>query len=854
MPWNRLHINGIVDNSSTSTAAPGWARRENTDVTQLAEEVEKLEKTMKALPSDPSDIVTKNADQKLTHKILEEPMISSIQNYTYTGTHANVIARLELPLKSGTLATLDDCGGGIDVSTLVDLDSTQTISNKLLDSTCKVSDNSLLSSNGQVIEFPNGGTLATTANVTAAINALDLSQYATKTGNETLQNKTLDASTTTLNAPTIKYSNGSGQTITNSLPNKSGTLATLDDCGGGTPPDLSNYVDLTSQQTVSNKMFDASCGLTDNTLIVNENTRVVFPEQGQLTNVNMVEGLISDSINALDLSAYATKTGQERLTNKTFDSDTCKFSTATIQHWGNAGEIINTLPSRNGQLATIEDIGGGGDTSNFVDLDSAQRITNKQLTGYCQLYHGSLLGINRQPIYFPDEGYIATKPDITAAINAIDFTPYATKTGEETLQNKTFDTTTTKFDGGYITYKNNRGFTISNNFPGKGGTLATLDDIGGGGDMSNYVDLTSEQTMSNKTLNADTCKLSNGIIKYVNNGTTITNTLPNKSGVLATLDDCGGGGDLSNYVDLTSQQELSHKMLDASCGLSDNTLVVNGAGGSSSRVLFPDQGYLTNVDMVENLIAENNNTLNLNQYATKTGEETLTNKTFNGDNCKIAGASIKHVSNNATITNTLPSKNGVLATLDDIGGGGDTSNFVDLTSEQTVSNKTFTSCGLGSNTFQYKVSGTGGSRTITCTLPYDTEGSGTTTLFDASSVQDIRNKYILTNSCVFKGDGVFNILHLDGNVNHGTESPYCVHVVFPARDCELAGTDDRARHQTGEKADVKAKIQDIGDRLHLTSVNIHQITDTLEDIKRYSNRQQNLTHVKMGGGRQFVCP
>lgn len=56
---------------------------------------------------------------------------------------------------------------------------------------------------------------------------------------------------------------------------------------------------------------------------------------------------------------------------------------------------------------------------------------------------------------------------------------------------------------------------------------------------------------------------------------------------------------------------------------------------------------------------------------------------------------------------------------------------------------------------------------------------------------------------------------------------------------KLIGSNNRSCYQLRKKRHVESIIQNIFHRINTTAINIHQITDTLECIKRNSYRQQN---------------
>ena len=154
---------------------------------------------------------------------------------------------------------------------------------------------------------------------------VDLSNYVSLSGTQTLTNKTLTS-------PTISSIKNGSYTLT--MPSKSATLATTSDC-----------VLLSGDQTVAGtKTFSSAPKLSTNTLKTSSDYTITIPNS---------------------TATVATLTGTETLTNKT-------LTTPTISSIKN-GSYTLTLPSKTGTLATTADISSsssGGSTTNELNLES----------------------------------------------------------------------------------------------------------------------------------------------------------------------------------------------------------------------------------------------------------------------------------------------------------------------------------------------------------------------------------------------------------------------------------------------------------------------------------------------------
>ena len=193
--------------------------------------------------------------------------------------------------------------------------------------TCILRDNQLTTSTNHTLTFPsNGGTLATTDQIPTVP---DLSGYATKTGTETLENKTLTT-------PTIaSFKNGS---FTITAPSKTGTIALTSDIEAAS--DLSAYATKDGTETLTNKTLTSPTIST----IKNGNYTLTLPSK-TATLATTSDGYLT-SHQSLD-SCVKTSGNQTVAGIKTFSSAP-KLSTNTLTN--SSGNTI-TLPSSAGTLA-----------------------------------------------------------------------------------------------------------------------------------------------------------------------------------------------------------------------------------------------------------------------------------------------------------------------------------------------------------------------------------------------------------------------------------------------------------------------------------------------------------------------
>ena len=150
---------------------------------------------------------------------------------------------------------------------------------------CKLLDNALKTNTNDTITFPaNGGTLATTDQLTGGV---DMSEYATKTGTETLTNKTL----TEPNIASIK--NGS---YTLTLPSKTATLATTSDGYLTSHQSLDACVKTSGDQTVAGvKTFSSAPKLNTNTITNSSGKAITLPSSAG--TLALTSAIPSSSIN-----------------------------------------------------------------------------------------------------------------------------------------------------------------------------------------------------------------------------------------------------------------------------------------------------------------------------------------------------------------------------------------------------------------------------------------------------------------------------------------------------------------------------------------------------------------------------
>ena len=192
---------------------------------------------------------------------------------------------------------------------------------------CKLLDNALKTNTNDTITFPaNGGTLATTDQLTGGV---DMSEYATKTGTETLTNKTL----TEPNIASIK--NGS---YTLTLPSKTATLATTSDGYLTSHQSLDACVKTSGDQTVAGvKTFSSAPKLSTNTITNSSGNAITLPtDAGTLALTSAIPSssvsFTSDSyaMSTVDSSTFSAGTLYIKTITLTIDSTTVKIVSISL--------------------------------------------------------------------------------------------------------------------------------------------------------------------------------------------------------------------------------------------------------------------------------------------------------------------------------------------------------------------------------------------------------------------------------------------------------------------------------------------------------------------------------------------
>jgi len=63
---------------------------------------------------------------------------------------------------------------------------------------------------------------------------------------------------------------------------------------------------------------------------------------------------------------------------------------------------------------------------------------------------------------------------------------------------------------------------------------------------------------------------------------------------------------------------------------------------------------------------------------------------------------------------------------------------------------------------------------------------------------------------------------------------------------KLVGTDNRSGDQAREETDIKPEVQNVGDGFYLSAIDIYQVTDTLENIERDTDGEQDFPDIETG--------
>ena len=225
----------------------------------------------------------------------------------------------------------------------------------------------------------------------------------------------------------------------------------------------------------------------------------------------------------------------------------------------------------------------------------------------------------------------------------VNITDAATKTGTETLTNKTITDPILKDSSTSYTLKVP---TLSENT-----TIATAKDLTGYAstnhthsqyltshqDLSNYATLTGTETLTNKSLTEPT--FTSGTFKHITSTITYNHSLPLNS---------------STLVDLTATQTLRNKTLDSTTITGSQTRLVG-------NILISDNG--TDMIYIDDTVGDNTNTIRLiTQYAT----QALYNKTLHTPILKDASTSY-------TLRVPTLSENTTIATAKDLTGYATTS-------------------------------------------------------------------------------------------------------------------------------------------------------------------------------------
>ena len=395
---------------------------------------------------------------------------------------------------------------------------------------------------------------------------IDLTDYVTKTGEETLTNKTFHG--TQIQNLGLNYSNAFKVTRAGS---STVVYARI--------PTDANYcylVNTSGTQRLTNKQFSSYCKIADGTLFSKDAGTITFPNPASGETVTLAT---TDDIPSIDLSNYVTLEGRQTLSNKTLTSS-CKLYTNRLQSQS-GGDII--FPdTTTGTSLTLATRVGVETIKNKTFEGSAYIIDNIAYSEAFKIKRASYS--NTTSVRFPDTG----------TVNLVSTTAAQTL-GNKTLGNtcKIGQSTLLSASGGVITFPDPSSGSTS--------TLATTADIAGI-DLSNYATKTGEETLSNKTL-ASTCKIGQSYLISTAGGTI---TFPNPSlGTNVTLATAG-----SDSSALETKINILMALL-TNAGIINNDLEVEEVTGTEFNTIL--QSVLDNTAAVNNVKSV---TLNKNYHIT----------------------------------------------------------------------------------------------------------------------------------------------------------------------------------------------------------------------------------------------
>ena len=687
-----------------------------------------------------SDYVTKTGTESLSNKTLS--------NTTITGNTTRLVNN-QLIANNGVDTIRFPSSARANIIHLVGDNDTQTLYNKTLSAPILKNASSSSTYTLTMPTLTESTTIATTKDLTnyAASNHTH-TQYATKTGTETLSNKTIDGATTELTGM-ISYYTGSGFDIrdcgfrrqisdnfwlTLRLPeiDRDTVLATTGDLADA----INNF--STHELTLYSKtLIDPIIkkdGSSDYTLSVPTLTQnATIATQAWVADQNYLTQHQS-------LTDYVTKTGTETLSNKTITAPTIKDSstdyTLTVPTLAQDDQIATTAmlsffaSSWNNQLNDKIPING-----QCIDITGYKRFK-----GATFLYDPTFtlgendLGGYRIPQERQAEAYqylvatdttqtltnkTLTSPTITAPTLKDSSTSFAL-TVPTLTQNTTI--ATAKDLTGYATTSHNHNSayaSISHNHNSAYASLSHNHDgvyTAASHTHNNYATKTGTEELTNKTLTTPIIK--NPTLK--DNNTSFALTVPRLSAdtTIATAKDLTNYAaanhthsqyltqhqSLADYATLTGSESLYNKTIRNS--IIDNPILKDPAYSSYSLTvdyLIEDATIATSTHLKNYAPLTHFHSQYLTQhqsladYVTKTGNETLTNKTITNPTLKDSGSSyaltVPYLREDTTIA-TAKDLTGY-ATLDHTHSQYLTqhqslTNYVTLTGTQELTNKTLT--------------------------------------------------------------------------------------------------------------------------------------------------------------------